>query len=335
MPKRRPPTQPSDDVAPPTDSEVESEPEAAGDVASPDSVADDMMRRAGFVALVGRPNVGKSTLLNRMVGEKVAITSPRPQTTRRRILGIRTTPEAQAVFVDTPGIHKPTSPLGEYMVKEARAAMPDADVVVWVVDIAHLPTDDDVRIAVAVRQAARPTLIAMNKSDLLKPQDIQSHTETFADLVRAADWMLTIARDGYNLDALWALIVERLPIGPALFPEDQLTDQTDRAFAAELIREAALRYLQQEVPHGVDVVIEDWVTQPNGVLHIAAKVIVERTAHKPIVIGAGGAMLKQIGSSARRELERVLECRVYLELFVAVREGWLRHPDDVRRMGYH
>jgi GTPase len=290
--------------------------------------------RAGFVALVGRPNVGKSTLLNAIVGEKVAIVSPKPQTTRRRVLGIHTTADVQAVFVDTPGIHQPHTPLGQFMVHEARAAVSDADVVVWVVDVSRAPDEEDQRLAALVRGAHRPTIVAMNKCDLLAPDDVLAHTAAYADLVRAAEWLLTIARERHNLDRLWAWIAAQLPASPPLYPLDQLTDQTERAFAAELIREAALKHLQHEVPHGVDVEMEEWTEQPNGVLRLAAKVIVERPGHKAIVIGDGGAMLKRIGTSARRELERTFDRRVYLELFVAVRAGWRRDEAAVRRMGY-
>jgi GTP-binding protein Era len=290
--------------------------------------------RAGFVALVGRPNVGKSTLLNAMLGEKVAIVSPKPQTTRRRVLGIHSTDGAQAIFVDTPGLHQPSTALGTFMVREARAALPEADLVVWVVDASRPPADEDRRVAGLVRGGGRPVILVLNKSDLLAPDDVLGHTAAYADLVRGAEWLLTVARDGYNLDRLWGLIASRLPESPPLYPPDQLTDQTERAFAAELIREAALKHLQQEVPHGVEVVVEDWSEQPNGVLRLAAKLIVERAGHKAIVIGEGGQMLKRIGSSARRELERSLDRRVYLELFVSVKAGWRRDEAAVRRLGY-
>lgn len=305
---------------------------------SPEPPADEERRppdyRAGFVALVGRPNVGKSTMLNALVGEKVAIVSPKPQTTRRRVLGIRTTAAAQAVFVDTPGLHDPGTRLGEFMVREARAALADADVVVWVVDVSRLPTPEDQRVAAAVRGARCPTILALNKSDLLAPEDVLAHTAAFADLVREAEWLLTIAKEGHNLDSLWALLVPSLPVSPPLYPGDQLTDQTERDYAAEIIREAALRYLQQEVPHGVGVVVEEWLDNPNGVLHVAAKLVVERSSHKGMVIGHGGAMLKRIGTAARHELQRALDRRVYLELFVTVRSGWRRDETAVHRLGY-
>lgn len=290
--------------------------------------------RCGYVALVGRPNVGKSTLLNRLVGEKVAIVSPRPQTTRRRILGIRNTDQAQAVFVDTPGIHTPKHALGRSMVKAARAAIPDADLVVWVVDVSRPPSELDAGIADLIRRSGRPVILALNKSDRLAPEHIEAHTRAYVDLAGSEQWVLTIATRGHNLDALWALIVRMLPQGTMFFPPDQLTDQTDRMLAAELIREAALYALSEEVPHGIEVLIEEWARREDGLLRISAKLLVERERHKAIVIGEGGQMIKQIGSQARRQIEKLLETRVFLELFVAVRSDWRKQPSEVRRLGF-
>jgi GTPase len=290
--------------------------------------------RSGFVALVGRPNVGKSSLLNALVGEKIAIISPRPQTTRRRILGIRTTEGEQAIFVDTPGIHRPSTRLGRHMVDVARRAVPDADVVVWVVDVSSPPQDDDRSIASLVGATGRSIVVALNKSDRLHPEHVLKRTDAYRALAPGADWMLTIATTGHNLDALWALIAARLPEGPALYPEDQLTDQTDRMLVAELVREASLRFLRQEVPHGIDVIVDTWGERPDGLLTIGASIIVERDAHKGIVIGHGGAMLKAIGTAARREIERLLDRHVFLALDVRTRQGWRQDVAELRRMGY-
>lgn len=290
--------------------------------------------RAGYVALVGRPNVGKSTLLNALVGEKVAIISPKPQTTRRRILGIVTTDTAQAILVDTPGIHSPSSMLGRRMVAAARRAIPDADVVVWVVDVSVLPTRDDRAIARTVRGSGRRVFLALNKCDLLAPENILENTQAYASLAGTDDWVMTVARDRYNLDLLWRNIEGALPEGPAWYPPDQITDQTDRMLAAELVREAALRYLRQEVPHGIEVAVTEWQTRENGMVRLAADVYVEREAHKSIVIGAGGRTIKTVGASARRSIERLLGTGVYLELTVKVRPRWRQNAAELRRMGF-
>jgi GTPase len=290
--------------------------------------------RSGFVALVGRANVGKSTLLNAFVGEKVAIVSPHPQTTRRRILGIRTTPTEQVIFVDTPGIHRPRTELGRYMVDVARRAIPDADVAVWVVDVSAPPTDVDRTIAGLLRQSARPIVVAMNKSDRLPPQHVLERTDAFRTLSGADAWTLTVATDGHNLDRLWAMIVEHLPEGPCYYPEDQLTDQTDRMLVAELVREAALRFLQQEVPHGVEVVVTGWQERSDGLLELAASIVVERASHKGIVIGRGGAMLGRIGTAARHEIERLLGRHIFLALEVHTRQGWRHNAGELRRLGF-
>lgn len=290
--------------------------------------------RSGFVAIVGRPNVGKSTLLNALVGEKVAIVSPKPQTTRRRILGIVTTDAAQVVFVDTPGIHKPTTALGRRMVATAREAIPDADVVLFVVDVSVPPTDQDRAVAGAVRGSGRPVVLALNKSDRLSPQHVLENTSAYGELAGTDAWMLTIATEGRNLDRLWSLVLAVLPEGPPFYPADQVTDQTDRMLVGELVREAALRKLREEVPHGIEVAVTDWQVQESGVLRIDATVYVERASHKGMVIGAGGATIKAIGTAARREIERLLESQVFLGLHVKVRSGWRRSAEEVRRLGF-
>jgi len=305
--------------------------EAPGEVLPP-SVAPGF--RSGFVAIVGRPNVGKSTLLNALVGEKVAIVSAKPQTTRRRILGIVTTATEQVIFVDTPGIHVPRHDLGRYMVKVARQAIPDADVVLWVVDVSRPPTDLDRRIAAWLRQANHPVVLAMNKSDRLDPSALLARTESFRELVATEDWILTIATAGHNLDRVWRMVVAGLPEGPAYYPADQVSDQTDRMLVAELVREAALRLLHDEVPHGVAVMVTDWQRRENGVIWIAAQVVVERERHKAIVIGDQGRMLKRIGTTARRQIERLVGTRVFLELEVRARADWRRSAGEARELGY-
>lgn len=301
----------------------------------PAAPTSDGVFRSGFVALVGRPNVGKSTILNAMLGEKVAIVTPRPQTTRRRILGIHTTDAAQAIFVDTPGIHRPRHSLGRSMVRAAKSAIPDADVVVWVVDASSPPTALDRSVAGLIRQASVPAIIALNKSDRLRPDQIEERVAAYAELAgEPAGWTLTIATRGHNLDRLWALILTLLPPGPLLFPADQLTDQNDRLFVSELVREAALTFLHEEIPHGIDVIVEEWEEREDGLVSIRARLIVERETHKGIVIGRGGSMLMRIGSAARREIEAMLETKVFLDIHVSVRADWRRSEETVRGLGY-
>ncbi len=290
--------------------------------------------RAGFVAIIGKPNVGKSTLLNAYLGEKIAIVSPKPQTTRRQLRGILTRADVQIIFVDTPGIHTPLHKLGRAMVRAASAALPDADVILFVTDVSRPPDDDDQRIAQLLRGARAPKLLAMNKADLLKPEFVIPHSDAYRALNTFDDWMLVSAARGDNLDRLMAMMVERLPLSPPLYPPDQVTDQTERAIGAELIREKALKYLEQEVPHAIEVVIESWQERANGMLYIEAFVLVEKESQKGIVIGAKATMLKKIGQAAREDIEDFLERKVYLELRVKVREKWREDENELRRLGY-
>jgi GTP-binding protein Era len=284
--------------------------------------------RAGFVAVVGKPNVGKSTLINHFVGRKVSIVSPRPQTTRRRILGIANLPNAQIVFVDTPGIHKPKHKLGEQMVEAALGALPDADLILFVCDVSRPPNDEDRHIAdILNREARAPIVLVLNKMDRLPPDKVKPHTEAYWQLVpQHADWMMTNAVKGHNCDKLLNIILNHLPHAPPFFPPDQITDQPMQFFAAEIIREKVLLNTYQEVPHGIGVAIERWEERPNNVLAIAATIYVERESHKGIVIGERGRMLKKIGQQARKELELWLNRRLYLELWVKVRERWRDQP---------
>ncbi len=292
--------------------------------------------RSGFVAVIGRPNVGKSTLVNRLLGQKVAIVSPRPQTTRTRIQGILTRPDAQVIFVDTPGLHKPLHKLGELMVAAAESAIPDADVILFVADVSKMPGAEDETIAELIRQRSdSPLILALNKMDRLPPDKVRPHCEAYWKLLpEHVAWMLTVATEGVNLDKLLELIVGRLPPGPRYYPDDQITDQTERQIAAELIREQVLRRTRQEVPHAVAVVVEEFAEREQGATHIAATIYVERESQKGILIGKGGQMLRDIGAAARCEIERMVGGRVYLELWVRVSKDWRRDAAGVRRMGY-
>jgi GTP-binding protein Era len=293
--------------------------------------------RSGYVAVVGKPNVGKSTLINALVGRKVAITSDKAQTTRRRILGILSRDDAQVLFVDTPGMHQPRQALNRYMMREAEAALDDCDAILFVTDVSRMPTDDDQRVAQRIARLDQPTVLAMNKADALDPRNVVKHVAAHEALLRdsplvtddpsqvtshESQAMLTSATRGDNLDKLLAMIIATLPEGPAYYPASQVTDQTERVLAAEFIREQALRFLEQEVPHGIVVAIDEWQPRPNGLIFIGATVFVERDSQKGILIGKGGEMLKKIGANARKEIERELGAKVFLELWAKVREGW-------------
>ncbi len=294
--------------------------------------------QSGFVAVIGRPNVGKSTLVNALVGHKVAIVSPKPQTTRNRITGIVTTPAYQMIFIDTPGIHqKPGHKLNELMIEQAVAAIPNADVVLFVVDVAVAPREEDAHIArlLATRAVKRPVIFVLNKMDELAMEKAEARIAGYwALLPDYADSIPTSALKGTNLDLLREHILRFLPEGPRYYPGDQITDQTEHQIAAELIREAMLRYTHQEVPHAAAVFVEDYHERDNGVLYISATIWVERESQKPIVIGKQGQRLKQIGTAARAELERFIGGKVYLELWVKVQPQWRDHDGRLRELGF-
>ena len=291
--------------------------------------------RSGFVAVIGKPNVGKSTLMNAYLGQKVAIVSEKPQTTRWRIRGILTRPDAQIIFVDTPGIHQPKHKLGEFMVETATRAIPDADVILFVVDVSEMPTAEDEQIARLIEKYGRaPVILALNKADLLPPERVIPHTDAYFKLVRHEDWMLVSATRGDNRDKLLDMIIAHLPEGPRYYPEDQITDQPVRTIAAELIREQVLHFTHQEVPHAVAVVVEDFKERSPNLTYISATIYVEKDSQKGIIIGKEGRMLKRIGQAARREIEALLGTQVYLDLWVKVRKKWRRREEELRRLGY-
>lgn len=291
--------------------------------------------RSGFVALVGRPNVGKSTLMNAYLGQKIGIVSEKPQTTRGRLLGILTRPDCQIIFVDTPGIHKPLHKLGEHMVSVATQAMGDADVVVWLVDGSANPSSDDLAIAEMLGGLRGiPVILALNKLDLVPSAAEEGAAGRYLALLPVAAHISLSATRGDNRQGLLDLVVQSLPIGPRYFPEEQVTDQDERFLAAELIREQVLHECRQEVPHAVAVIIEEFKDRSEEMSYISATIAVERDSQKQIVIGRGGRMLKQIGQGARLEIEKALGRRVYLELWVKVIPQWRRDPEHLRRMGY-
>jgi GTP-binding protein Era len=290
--------------------------------------------RSGFVSLVGRPNVGKSTLLNQLLRSKVAITSERPQTTRNTIRGIYTTPEAQLVFIDTPGLHKPVTALGRKLNRAVRSTLGEVDVVIFIVDVADGIGTGDKFIADVLIELGTPVIVALNKLDLVDEQKISSEH----DRVRAfGEWpaVATSARSGEGTPELIRIVVESLPEGPMYYPPDAVTDQPERQLIGELIREKILELTREEVPHSVAVVVDDIEADEHGDgLTIEAIVYVERRSQRGIVIGRGGRMLKEVGTRARREIEALLGSHVFLHLRVKVEADWQRREAMIERFGY-
>lgn len=291
--------------------------------------------KAGFVSLVGRPNAGKSTLLNRFVGQKLAIVSDKPQTTRHRIVGVRNTPDAQIVFIDTPGIHKPIHRMNRRMVDTATETLREVDVVVLVVDVTAPPGPGDRFVLELVRKAQTKVVLALNKIDRVRKTDLlpminqYAHTADFAAIVPVS------ASQGDGVDRLGDEILAALPESEALYPDDYLTDQTQRTLAAELIREKVLHHTRDELPYTTGVVIEqyDEPQRQGGVTKIHASILVETESQKPIVVGRSGEMIKRIGTEARRDLEAMIDGRVFLDLHVKVREDWRDNERILDEMG--
>ncbi|MFW6183702.1 MAG: GTPase Era [Chloroflexota bacterium] len=293
--------------------------------------------RSGYVAVVGRPNVGKSTLMNAFLRQKVAIVSPRPQTTRTRQMGILTTGEYQMIFIDTPGIMQPRHKLDEYMLGSALQALKESDVILWLVDGSQSPGPDDREIAGRLRQVAEETriILGINKADLLDPGEVLPRTDAYRALLpEAEEWILFSATEGSGRDELFEMLVASLPEGPRYFPADQVTDAYVRDIAAEMIREQILLKIREEIPYGVAVRIEEFKERDNGVIYINATIYVERESHKKIVIGSRGSQLREIGAAARKEIERLVGTRVYLDLWVKDAPGWRKDEGALRRFGY-
>lgn len=296
--------------------------------------------RAGFAALVGRPNVGKSTLLNRLLGQKVAIVSPKPQTTRTRILGVLTRPGAQVALLDTPGLHTAKGGLNAHMVQQALHTLADADVAVFLIEAGPPAIDSATRKALdQVKAAGKPTLLVINKIDAVKKPELLPLIDRWRTEHEWTEVYPLSALTGDNVDGLVDALAAHLPEGPPLFPSDTWTDVPERELCAELVREQILRQTEQEVPYSAAVLVEEFdegerEVGPRGLVRILATVLVERDSQKAIVIGKGGARLKEIGSRARREIERLLGCKVFLQLHVRVEPGWTQNERGMRRAGY-
>jgi GTP-binding protein Era len=288
--------------------------------------------RAGFVTVVGRPNVGKSTLVNRLVGQKVAIVSNKPQTTRNRILAVMARPEAQLVLFDTPGIHKPMHEMNRRMVETAVRSVSQGDIVLWLVEVGEPPGAGDRFVRDALAKAGRPVILALNKIDRVSRPKILPAIDAYRGLLDFSEVVPISALKGDNVDRLEKVLLEHLPEGPALYPDDYLTDQPERFFVAEIVRERILHHTRQEIPYACGVVIESF-KEEEGLVRIHAVVFVERDGQKGILIGRGGSMLKAIGIEARRQIEEFLGTRVYLGLFVKVRSGWRDSEQILAEMG--
>lgn len=287
---------------------------------------------SGFISILGRPNVGKSTLINALVGEKVAIVTPKPQTTRNRIIGILNLDHAQLVFVDTPGIHKPRTKLGEFMDQSIQEATKGIDAMLVVLDVTRI-TDQDRGVVESMRGIKAPKILVLNKIDLVHPQELLEPIAAFAQA--GYDAILPIsAKTGDGVEVVKQELISRLPEGPAYFPDSMWTDQTERQFVAELIREQALFALQEEIPHGIGVEVLSMKDLSDEMVEIYANLFCEKDSHKRIIIGRQGAMLGTIGRKARAGIENLLGKRVNLQLWVKVRPDWRNTPEDLKTLGY-
>lgn len=291
--------------------------------------------KSGFVTLIGRPNVGKSTLMNRLIGQKIAITSNKPQTTRNRIQTVYTCDEGQIIFLDTPGIHKAKNKLGEYMVSVAERTLKEVDVILWLVEPSTFIGAGEQHIAEQLRSVKTPVFLVINKIDTVEKAEILKFIAAYKDIVDFAEIIPVSALKGENTDDLLQAMMKYLPTGPQYYDEDTITDQPERQIVAEMIREKALRNLSDEIPHGIAVAIDRMHERPNGsIIDIDATIVCERNSHKGIIIGKQGAMLKKIGSQARADMEALLDCKVNLKLWVKVEKDWRDSDFLIKNFGY-
>jgi len=290
--------------------------------------------KSGYVSITGRPNVGKSTLLNMILGQKIAIVTEKPQTTRNRIIGIKNLEGAQIIFIDTPGIHRPRHKLGEIMVKEAKEAIRDVDIVLLMVEPFKENIKEEMEIINLLRSVGKPVILLINKIDMVKKPDLLPLIEEYSKLYNFKEIIPISALYGDGIDRLLKVIVDTLPEGPPYYPADQITDQIERFVVAELIREQVMLHTREEVPHSVHVEVVDWKERENGLINISANIYVERESQKGIIIGREGQRLKSIGTEARKNIEGLLNARVYLELWVKVKKNWRDNIHILREMGF-
>ena len=291
--------------------------------------------KSGFAAIIGRPNVGKSTLMNHLIGQKIAITSRKPQTTRNKIQTVYTDERGQVVFLDTPGIHKAKNKLGEYMVNVAQRTFKDADVILWLVEPTNFIGAGERHIAEQLKLCKLPVILVINKVDTVKKSEVAGFIESYRNICNFAEIVPVSALRSQNLDTLLECIFKYLPYGPQFYDEDTVTDQPQRQIVAEMVREKALRTLDEEIPHGIAVTIDRMKERSQGnLVDIDATIICERDSHKGIIIGKQGAMLKKIGSAARFEIEKMLDMKVNLKLWVKVKKDWRDSDYLIKNFGY-
>jgi GTPase len=290
--------------------------------------------KSGFVSIIGRPNVGKSTLLNRVVGQKVAIMSDKPQTTRNKIHGVYTTDKAQIVFLDTPGIHKPQSKLGNYMMQVAEGTLNEVDAILFLVDVSEGLGGGDRYIIERLKQVKTPVILVLNKIDKVQPEELLPIIAQYKDLYEFAEIIPASAMQGSNVNVLLEQAIKYLGEGPMYYPADQVTDHPEQFVCAELVREKILQLTREEIPHSIAVTIEDMKVQDNGVVHISAVIFVERDSQKGIVIGKSGALLKEIGRLARHDIEKLLGSKCFLELWVKVKKDWRNQDRVLKDLGF-
>jgi len=292
--------------------------------------------KSGFVTLIGRPNVGKSTLMNHLIGQKIAITSEKPQTTRNRIQTVYTDERGQIIFLDTPGIHKAKNKLGEYMVDVAEKTLKEVDVILWLVEPTTFIGAGERHIAERLSKIKTPVILVINKIDTVKSkEEILTFIAAYKDILNFAEIIPVSALKEMNIEDVKSSIFKYLPAGPQFYDEDTVTDQPMRQIAAELIREKALRMLDDEIPHGIAVVIDQMKERPNGIIDVDATIVCERDSHKGIIIGKGGSMLKRIGTAARMEIENLMDTKVNLKLWVKVRREWRDSDMYMKNYGYN
>lgn len=290
--------------------------------------------KSGFIAIIGRPNVGKSTLLNNFLGEKISIITPKAQTTRNKIQGIKTTDDYQMVFIDTPGIHQAKTKLGETMNKLAYSILDAIDVVLFMIDATKPLEEADLRILEGLNKVKAPVILVFNKVDLVKDEEeLKGNIDSYRSLVVDSKGITISATENFNVQKLLDMIIDLLPEGPLYYPEDQITDQMERFIVAEIIREKVLLKLSEEVPHSIAVVVDEF-KEEKDLTYIHATIVVERPSQKKIVIGAGGSMIKDIGTLARKDIKRFLNAKIFLELFVKVEENWRNKKSRLKEYGY-